>query len=149
MVFSQSSHEEEWPPFSGTGVLLLKVSRVQSFNGFASLPLFFFARFLLPRSYLYNFAKCLFCFSYYETESSKSKRVLETETATIYLSLRSLISDVPNISKQFLDSKNVAKHEVLLHILKGENWLSVSDIRRKTILPEMKFSKQSGKDRLC
>ena len=35
-LFWVSSHEEEWLPFSGTGVLFLKVTRVQSFNGFAS-----------------------------------------------------------------------------------------------------------------
>ena len=51
-------------------------------------------------------------------ESSKSKRVLETETATIYLSLRSLISD----------SVDCTKHSVVLY-----SELSQALYRRKVL----------------
>ena len=133
--------EEEWPPFSGTGVLLLKVTRVQSFNGFASSLLRLRYFLLLPPAVLvFVQLHQMFILLF----SSKKERELKIEEGawnrdSHHLSFATKFNlRCAQHFKTVLDFKNVAKHEVLLHILKGENWLSVSDIRRKTILPEMK-----------
>ena len=69
--------EEEWPPFSGTGVLLLKVTRVQSFNGFASslLRLRYFLLLLPPAVLVFVQLHQMFILLF----SSKKERELKIE----------------------------------------------------------------------